>query len=182
MRVIAGKVRGLTLKTIDGDSTRPTRDMVREALFSILANDIPDASFLDLFAGSGAMGIEALSRGAAFSMFVDLNPKCVRVIKENLEKAKFVETSEVYNTDYKKAIQKLSEDMFDIIYVDPPYNKEMGIDAINRLSEKNVLKDGGVIILETDTNEVVPDEIGRYEKFNYKRYGRNILSLFRRKG
>ena len=81
----------------------------------------------------------------------------------------------------EKAIQKLSEDMFDIIYVDPPYYKEMGIDAINRLSEKNVLKDGGVIILETDTNEVEPDEIGRYEKYNYKRYGRNILSLFRRK-
>ena len=182
MRVIAGKVRGLTLKTIDGDSTRPTRDMVREALFSILMNDIPDANFLDLFAGSGAVGIEALSRGAKFSMFVDLNPKCVHVIKENLEKAKFTDVSELYNTDYKKAIQKLSENMFDIIYIDPPYNKEMGIDAIARLSEKNVLKDGGIIVLETDTNEVVPTEIGRYEKFNYKRYGRNILSLFRRKG
>lgn len=182
MRVIAGKVRGLTLKTIDSDSTRPTRDMVREALFSILARDIPDSYFLDLFAGSGAIGIEALSRGAAFGMFVDLNPKCTHIIKENLEKAKFLDSSEVYTTDYKKAIQKLSENMFDIIYIDPPYNREMGIDAINRLSEKNVLKDGGIIILETDTNEVVPDEIGRYEKFNYKRYGRNILSLFRRKG
>ena len=181
MRVIAGKVRGLTLKTIDGDSTRPTRDMVREALFSILANDVPDSCFLDLFAGSGAMGIEALSRGANFSMFVDLNPKCIHVIKDNLEKAKFMENAEVYNTDYKKAISKLKENMFDIIYIDPPYNKEMGIDAIDRLSEKNVLKDGGIIILETDTNEVVPEQIGRYEKFNYKRYGRNILSLFRRK-
>ena len=109
MRVIAGKVRGLTLKTIDGDSTRPTRDMVREALFSILMNEIPDASFLDLFAGSGAMGIEALSRGAKFSVFIDLNPKCIHVIKENLEKAKFTENAEVYSTDYKKAIQKLFE-------------------------------------------------------------------------
>ena len=72
--------------------------------------------------------------------------------------------------------------MFDIIYVDPPYNKEMGIDAINRLSEKNILKENGIIIVETDTNEIVPEVIGRYEKFNYKRYGRNILSLFRRKG
>lgn len=181
MRVIAGKVRGLTLKTIDGDSTRPTRDMVREALFSILCNNISGAYFLDLFAGSGAIGIEALSRGAFFSMFVDLNPKCVRVIKENLEKAKFTDVSEVYNTDYKKAILKLSENMFDIIYIDPPYNKEMGLDSMSRLSERNVLKDGGVIILETDTNEFVPDVVGRYEKFNYKRYGRNILSLFRRK-
>ena len=88
----------------------------------------------------------------------------------------------VYNTDYKVAIQKLSENMFDIIYIDPPYNKEIGIDAIHRLSDKDILKEDGIIILETDTNEFVPDSIGRYEKFNYKRYGRNILSLFRRKG
>ena len=115
-------------------------------------------------------------------MFVDLNPKCTRVVKENLEKAKFLDMSSVYTTDYKKAIQKLSENMFDIIYIDPPYNKEMGIDAISRISEKDILKVGGIIILETDTNEFVPEEIGRYEKFNYKRYGRNILSLFRRKG
>ena len=72
--------------------------------------------------------------------------------------------------------------MFDIIYVDPPYNKEIGIDAINIISDKEILKSDGIIILETDTNEIVPDMIGKYEKFNYKRYGRNILSLFRRKG
>ncbi len=72
--------------------------------------------------------------------------------------------------------------MFDIIYIDPPYSKGIGIDAINRLSDKNILKENGIIILETDTNEVVPEIIGRYEMFNYKRYGRNVLSLFRRKG
>ncbi|MBQ9314367.1 MAG: 16S rRNA (guanine(966)-N(2))-methyltransferase RsmD [Clostridia bacterium] len=159
MRIISGKVRGLTLKTIDGDSTRPTRDMVREAVFSILMNHVPECYFLDLFAGSGAMGIEALSRGAKFSMFIDLNPKCVKVIKENLEKAKYVDSSEVYNTDYKKALNKLNEEMFDIIYVDPPYNKEMGIDAINVISEKNILKEDGIIVLETDTNEYVPEVI-----------------------
>ena len=89
MRVISGKVRGLTLKTIEGDSTRPTRDMVREALFSILMKQVPDSNFLDLFAGSGAMGIEALSRGARFCMFVDSNPQCIKVIRENIVKAKF---------------------------------------------------------------------------------------------
>ncbi len=91
MRVIAGKVRGLTLKTIDSDTTRPTRDMVREALFSIISNHIPESHFLDLFAGSGAIGIEALSRGATYAMFVDKNPQCTRVIKENIEKANFSE-------------------------------------------------------------------------------------------
>ena len=93
VRVIAGKVRGLTLKTIDSDTTRPTRDMVREALFSILTNNIPDSYFLDLFAGSGAIGIEALSRGAKYVAFVDLNPKCIQVIKENIQKAKFTDYS-----------------------------------------------------------------------------------------
>lgn len=182
MRVVAGKARGLTLETIEGDSTRPTRDVVREALFSILMNYIPDSRFLDLFAGSGAIGIEALSRGAASAMFVDLNSKCTQVIKRNLEKAKFSELAEVYNTDYKKAINKMKPKSFDVIYVDPPYNREMGIDAITRLYEADILGDDGIIVLETDTNEIVPDEILGYEKFNYKRYGRNILSLFIRKG
>ena len=182
MRIISGTARGLTLNTLEGDSTRPTRDMVREALFSMLLNKIPGCVFLDLFAGSGAIGIEALSRGASFCNFVDINPKAVYIIKENIKKAKFENNSQVYNTDYKKAISKFDSNMFDIIYVDPPYNKEIGIDAINIISDKEILKSDGIIILETDTNEIVPDIIGKYEKFNYKRYGRNILSLFRRKG
>ena len=182
MRVISGSAKGLNLKTIEGNSTRPTRDMVKEALFSILMSQIQNSNFLDLFAGSGAIGIEALSRGAQFCMFIDYNPACIKVIKENIKKAKFNDFSKVYNTDYKKAISKLDEESFDIIYIDPPYNKEMGIDAIQLISEKNILTNGGIIVLETDTNELVPDFIGIYEKFNYKRYGRNILSLFRRKG
>ena len=115
-------------------------------------------------------------------MFIDLNSKCTQVIKKNLEKAKFSELAEVYNTDYKKAINKMKPKSFDVIYVDPPYNREMGIDAITRLYEADILSDDGIIVLETDTNEIVPDEILGYEKFNYKRYGRNILSLFIRKG
>jgi len=159
MRVIAGKVRGLNLRTIESDSTRPTRDMVREALFSILMSDIPDCRFLDLFSGSGAIGIEALSRGASCCMFIDSNPQCIKVIKENIEKANFQKESEVYDTDYKKAINKIKQNAFDIIYVDPPYHKGMGIDAIAQISEKDILSENGVIVLETDTNELVPDEI-----------------------
>ncbi len=182
MRIIAGKKKGLNIKTIDGDSTRPTRDMVREALFSILTNKIYDSRFLDLFAGSGAIGIEALSRGVAFAVFTDINYKCVRVIEENITKAGFSEQAQVYNADYKLALKKLKENKFDIIYIDPPYNKGMGIDAIEKISEYQLLSEDGVLILETDTNEEVPNEIGIYEKYNNKRYGRNILNLFRRKG
>ena len=159
MRVISGKAKGLTLKTIEGDSTRPTRDMVREALFSIIMNYTKDSDFLDLFAGSGAIGIEALSRGANSCVFIDYNPSCVKVIKENLEKAKLMDKSKVYNTDYKNALSKFIKGSFDVIYIDPPYNKEMGIDAINRISINDILRDDGIIIIETDTNELVPDEI-----------------------
>lgn len=182
MRIIAGKKKGLNIKTIDGDSTRPTRDMVREALFSILTNKIYNSRFLDLFAGSGAIGIEALSRGSTFAVFTDINYKCVRVIEENITKAGFSEQAQVYNADYKLALKKLKENKFDIIYIDPPYNKGMGIDAIEKISEYQLLSEDGVLILETDTNEEVPNEIGIYEKYNNKRYGRNILNLFRRKG
>lgn len=181
MRVISGKVRGLTLKTIQSDSTRPTRDMVREALFSILINQIPGCSFLDLFAGSGAVGIEALSRGAAFAMFIDNNPQCTQMIRENIAKARMTECAEVYHTDYQKALNKIKEHSFDIIFIDPPYHHEMGIDAIQRISNQNLLKEDGIIVWETDTDEVVPDEIGKFTKFNYKRYGRNRLSFFKRK-
>ena len=182
MRIVAGKRKGLVIKSIEGESTRPTRDMVREALFSILVNDINEAKFLDLFAGSGAIGIEALSRGASEAWFSDINPKCTRIINENITKAKFNDQAKVFNTDYKLVLKKLQGSKFDIIFIDPPYNQGLGIDAINKISEYDILSDYGIIILETDTNEEVPDEIGIYEKYNYKRYGRNILNLFRRKG
>lgn len=181
MRVVSGNLRGMKLNTIEGDSTRPTRDMVKEALFSILQNDVPNAVFLDLFAGSGAIGIEALSRGAKEAIFIDLNPKCVAVIKENVQKGRLTDCSRIYSTDYKTALKKLSGEKIDIIYIDPPYHQNMGIDAIKKVSEYDILAEEGLIVIETDTDEEVPDVIGRYEKFNYKRYGRNILSMFRRK-
>ena len=135
-----------------------------------------------MFAGSGAIGIEALSRGADEAYFSDLNPKCTRVINENIEKAKFSEQAKVFTSDYKLVLKKLQGSKFDIIYIDPPYNKGLGIDAIEKISQYDLLDADGVIILETDTNEEAPDIIGDYEKYDYKRYGRNILNLFRRKG
>ena len=182
MRIIAGKRKGLLIKTIEGDSTRPTRDMVREALFSILTGRIVDCKFLDLFAGSGAIGIEALSRGASECCFADINPKCVRVVNENIAKAGFEDDSHVYNLDYKQVLKKLRGNKFDIIFIDPPYNKGMGVDSIKLISDYDLLSDDGIVILETDTNEEVPEEIGDLEVYNNKRYGRNILNLFKRKG
>ena len=182
MRIVAGQRKGLTIKTIESDSTRPTRDVVSEALFSILMNKVPDSVFLDLFAGSGAIGIEAISRGAEVAYFSDLNPQCIKVINENIAKARFEEQSKVFKADYKLVLNKLKEIKFDIIYIDPPYNKGFGVDAIELISKNDMLAEDGVIVLETDTNEEVPEEIGKYIKYNEKKYGRNILNLFKTKG
>lgn len=181
MRVVSGKFRGMKLNTIEGESTRPTREVVKEALFSILMNEVSDATFLDLFAGSGAIGIEAISRGAKSAILVDLNPACVKVIRENVKKAKIEDCMRIYNTDYKMALKKLNGEKIDIAYIDPPYNKSMGVDAIKRMFEYDLLASGGIIVMETDTNEEAPMQIEGYEKYNYKRYGRNILSFYRRK-
>ena len=182
MRIISGKLRGLQIKTIDGESTRPTKDMVREALFSILFDKVIDTVFLDLFAGSGAIGIEALSRGAKYSYFADTNKECINIINQNIEKAKLVESSTVIKGDYLQVIDKLKDKKFDIIFLDPPYNKGFGVKAIEKISEHETLNDDGIIILETDEIEEIPEEIGIYERYNYKKYGRNLLNFYRRKG
>jgi 16S rRNA (guanine(966)-N(2))-methyltransferase RsmD len=182
MRVVSGKARGLILKTIEENSTRPTKDMVKEALFSIIAQHVPDSIFLDLFAGSGAVGIEAISRGAEKAYFCDNNPRCIQVINENLTKAKFNDSAVVICDDYKKMLGKIEDKKFDIIFIDPPYSKELGITAIELISKYNILNNDGIIILENDKVEVIPDYIENFEKFNTKKYGRNILNLFKRKG
>lgn len=181
MRVVSGKARGLQLKTIEDDSTRPTKDMVKEALFSILTNKTPDSIFLDLFAGSGAIGIEALSRGAKEAYFSDKNIECIKIIKYNLTKAKFIDNSHVICGDFLKVIDEIKNIKFDIIYVDPPYSKGFGISAIEQISSYDLLKIDGIIVYETDEIEDIPDTIGMYERFNYKKYGRNVLNFYKRK-
>lgn len=181
MRVVSGKVRGLQLKTIESDATRPTKDMVKEALFSIIMTKTPDALFLDLFAGSGAIGIEALSRGAKKAYFSDNNIECIKIIQENLAKAKMLEDSIVLCEDYLNMLDKIKEVKFDIIFVDPPYNKGLGIKAIERISTYDLLKIDGVLVYETDENEQIPNTIGRYERFKDKKYGRNVLNFYKRK-
>lgn len=178
MRVVAGKARGLSLKTLDGDSTRPTRDMVREALFNIIATKNIDATLLDLFAGSGAIGIEALSRGAKRAYFVDVNKEAIGIIKQNIEKAKFTDYSVVIQNDFLRAIDIIKNEKFDIIFVDPPYNKGFGTKAIEKISDYNLLNEKGIIIYETDKIEEVPEEIGQYKRYDYRKYGRNMLNFY----
>lgn len=182
MRVVAGKAKGTQIKNIDGNETRPTKDMVKEALFSILYTKVQDSIFLDLFAGSGGVGIEALSRGANKAYFSDKNKECIDAIRSNIEKTHFTEKAIIINGDFKSTIEKLKNIKFDIIFIDPPYNKGLGIESISLLADNEMLTPDGILIYETDEIENVPEIIKIYERYNYKKYGRNILNFYRRKG
>ena len=121
MRIISGKARGTKLYTLDGTATRPTLDRVKESLFNIIQNDIEDSTVLDLFSGSGAIGLEFLSRGAKRAVLCDSSKDAIKIIKQNVQKTHFEEKVEVYNMEFTKLVERLQNQKFDIIYIDPPY-------------------------------------------------------------
>ena len=182
MRVISGSARGKKLVSLEGMNTRPTLDRVKEALFNIIQFDIIDKNVLDLFAGSGAIGIEALSRGAKSCTFCDNSADAIKVIKTNIKNTRNEEKSIILNKDYIIALEKLAKEnaKFDIIYLDPPYKTEFACIAINKILDLNLLSKDGIIIIETDdANKEIKDE--RIEIFDKRKYGRAIL-IFIRKG
>ena len=134
MRVIAGTARRLNLKTVPGMETRPTTDRIKETLFNILQPEMPDCRFLDLFSGSGGIGIEALSRGAAYAVFVEKNPRACNCIRDNLSFTKLVEHGKLLNMDVLQALRSLEgEEAFDCIFMDPPYKAGYEPEVFNRL-------------------------------------------------
>ena len=134
MRVISGTAKSLRLKTIEGDSTRPTTDRIKETLFNIIGCDVIEARFLDIFAGSGGIGIEALSRGAILCDFVDNNPQCVRVIKENLHFTHLEDKACVVRMDVISYIKGLKDKKYDIIFIDPPYRGGFEAQVLSAIS------------------------------------------------
>ena len=141
MRVIAGKARRLALKTVPGMETRPTTDRIKETLFNILQPEIPDCRFLDLFSGSGGIGIEALSRGAESAVFVEKNPKACACIRENLTFTKLAEHGKLLNMDVLQALRSLEgEEAFDCIFMDPPYNKDLERQVLEYLKDSSLAK------------------------------------------
>lgn len=183
MRVISGTARGTKLSSIDDLSTRPTLDRVKEPLFSIIQSYVPDAKVLDLFAGSGALGIEALSRGSKFCVFCDKSYKSINMLKQNVEKTKFQEKCLIVNEDYKKCLEKQKE-KFDIIFIDPPYKYDIGVDAIERIIKLNLLSKDGIIILETDEEDRDIKELENIdlEVYDVRKYGRVNLIFLRERG
>lgn len=149
MRVIAGSAKRLQLKTLEGLDTRPTTDRIKETLFNMIDPWIADSCFLDLFAGSGGIGIEALSRGAQETVFVEKNPKAVSVIKENLQHTKLAEKAVVMQSDVLSALQRLDgRYRFDYIFMDPPYDHLLEKDVLNCIKDMDLLTDNGLIIIE----------------------------------
>ena len=181
MRIISGSARGTKLFTLEGDATRPTLDRVKESLFSIIQQHIPDAVVLDLFAGSGALSLEALSRGASKAILCDYSKKAINIIKQNIEKTRFTEQAVLLNMDYEKALEyiKLQELKFDIIFLDPPYKKNYLINSIEKILEYDLITKDGIIIAETD--EDIDINIAKSNVYDIRKYGRVNLIFIKRK-
>ena len=180
MRIITGKAKGIVLKTLSGDATRPTTDRVKEAVFSMLQFDIEDRSILDLFAGSGQMGLEALSRGASKAVFVDKSKDAVKIIKENIAKTKLADNSTVFQSDYIDFIKRNSGESFDIIIIDPPYALKMYNPALKALLDANMIKSTSIIVCESGTDEIFNGDTvlqSRFAVAKQNKYGNTYITV-----
>lgn len=176
MRVVAGKYRGTNLYTLEGNNTRPTKDMVKEALFSSLMV-MPDESFLDIFSGSGAIGIEAISRGLSDVIFNDYNRDACKIIEKNLDKIKV--KKKVYNLDYKDLLNSLKTS-FDYIFADPPYAFEHYDELFELIQKNNLLNKKGIIVLEVKSDNKLKERFGAYLLYKERKYGISKLLYYRK--
>ncbi len=176
MRVISGSARGLKLESLDGLSTRPTLDRVKEAIFSMLFDRTADASVLDLFAGSGAMGIEALSRGAAECVFVDNARDAAAIVGRNLAKARLEARADVRVCAFDSFLEA-TDKKFDLVFLDPPYRSDYIKKSLSLLHDRHLLADGAVVVAEYDKNfpADIPAEFEIVRRRSYGRVSVNIL-------
>ena len=179
MRVITGKARGVNLKTPEGLATRPTADRVKEALFSVINFDLPGAEVLDLFGGTGQLGIEALSRGANRAVFVDESDKGCLLIKENLRRAKMEKQGKVLQSDYLAYLERCRE-KFDIILLDPPYAEKFLENALQKISEIDILAEDGIIITERPVEKCLEGEFPGLTRLKDHRYGKIMITTFQK--
>ena len=178
MRVIAGTARSVPLLSRDGLDTRPTTDRVKEAIFNIIQFEIEGRQILDLFGGSGQMAIEALSRGAAGAVIVDQSKDSVSIIRQNLQKTKLTEKAKVVCADYMEYLNRCKK-RFDLIFLDPPYREKFLENALNRISEIDILKSGGIIVCERPAEKALPDAYAAFRRVRDYRYGRTGVTVYR---
>ena len=179
MRVIAGKARGIRLQAPKGQRVRPTLDRVRESLFNILGPRLPGARFLDLFAGTGANGIEALSRGAEHCAFVDDDVRSLRIIRANLETVRLAQAAEVFRYSLPSGLARVgAEPGYDIVFADPPYDFKKYDALLDGLSQHHLLQGGGIVVIEHDAQTALPDGCGPLRLDRQTRYGDTRLSFY----
>lgn len=171
MRIITGLARGVRLETLEGDSVRPTTEKVKEAIFSSIQFDIEGATVLDLFAGSGQLGLEALSRGARKAVFIDSSPQAIEIIKRNVKKTKLEKSSVVYRSDYGSFLLGTKE-CFDIAFIDPPYSEGILDEALKSVVPR--MSDAGIIVCEHPSDVSVSECVGSFKIFKQYNYGKLI--------
>lgn len=182
LRVISGKAKGRKLKSVPGDTTRPVTDRVKEALFNILAGDVMDSRWWDLFAGTGAIGIEALSRGAAFVRFTDLNRAPIETIHFNVDHCGFGKQSDIRRGDAFTMLSRGADAQFEYIYIAPPQYKEMWAKALELVDEDmNWLSDDGWVIAQIDPKEYKKLLLENLNEIEQRRYGTTLLVFYERK-
>ena len=182
MRIITGIAKGAMLKTPEGETTRPTAEKVKEAIFSALQFDLEGRNFLDLFAGSGQMGLEALSRGARRAVFIDESREAMEIVKANARKTGFFDASHFLVSDYRNYLRKAAgKEKFDIVFIDPPYAERIAVDAMMRVIAAEMVKRGTIFVLESE-EDLSADERLACDDFTViksKKYGRAFVSILR---
>ncbi len=180
IRVIGGTARGRLLKTPAGLSTRPTISRVRQVLFDVLAPVVPESSFLDLFAGSGAMGIEALSRGASRAAFVESDPRALGVLRQNLAVTGFAGRAQVVGRPWPAALEPLVG-TYNLIFLDPPYGKGLVSSTLESLDRSALLAVGAVVIAQCSLGEAPPAAVGGLERYRQNKIGQTLLCYYQRR-
>jgi 16S rRNA (guanine966-N2)-methyltransferase len=178
-RIISGKARGVRLRMVPGDTTRPITDVVKEALFNILGEDVFDTEWLDLFGGTGSVGLEALSRGASYCRFIDLNHAPVETIKANLEITRTKDSGQVLQADAFAYLNRPADRQFDYIYIAPPQYKEMWERALRQIDKNPAWLDpNGCIIVQIDPVEYKKIELETFEEVEERKYGNTLLIFY----
>ena len=182
MRIIAGNLRGRRLRAPDGQATRPTSDRVRESLFNIVSAWIPGARFLDLCAGSGAVGLEAISRGAESVVFVEPARRALAQIEENIERCGVADRARIVGKDALSALRSLAVagEQFDVVYVDPPYDAGIYKPVLMVLGTDDLVAPEGIVVVEARSRDRLPDEAGTLRRYREVRYGDTTLAFYER--
>lgn len=180
MRIITGKAKGIRLVTLEGEKTRPTAERVKEAVFSMLQFDIDSRRVLDLFAGSGQMALEAISRGAKDAVLVEKAKEAVAVINKNIEKTRFVDSCKVFCLDWSDYVRRFAGEKFDIVFLDPPYAAGLYAPALSSLLAANMLKPTSLIVCESDSAEIFAKDkelAARFKEVRVSRYSKTVITI-----